>query len=139
MVSSPLPGDLVALEPAECIELLEAAPWVRIGFVHEGEPTVLPINIVLHREAIYFKTAAGSKLGTAAATGAVAVEADGGDADARVGWSVVAQGTASIVTDEELEQALLALAFEPWAIPDNKPFWIQVEVTSISGRRIVRP
>lgn len=133
------PGDLVTIDASECIALLEDAPWVRIGFVADGVPIVLPINVVLHDDAIFFRTAAGSKLGNAAAGGAVAIEADGGDATSRVGWSVVAQGRASIVTDRELEERLLALPFEPWALPDSRQFWIRVDVDSVGGRRIIRP
>lgn len=133
-----VPGDLVAIDPAECTRLLGAAPWVRIGFVVDGAPTVLPINAVLHGDAIYFRTSSGSKLGTAAASGQVAIEADGGDEDSRVGWSVVAHGQASIVTDTDLEAQLLELPFEPWALPDSQQFWVRVEVTALSGRRIVR-
>ena len=132
------PGDLMALDPNECTQRLADAPWARIAFVADGLPTVLPVNVLLHREAIYFQTAAGSKLAAAAASGAVAVQVDGGDPDARTGWSVLAQGTASIVTDQDLDEDLWALDFEPWAIPDARHFWIQVEVTSITGREILR-
>jgi uncharacterized protein len=139
MAALPRPGDLVALDPAECVELLEQAPWVRIGFVVDGLPTVLPVNHLFHDDAIFFRTAPGSKLGTAAATGPVAIEADGGDTSTRIGWSVVAHGHARIVTDPALEEQLFALPFEPWALPDDKGFWVRVDVRSISGRRIVRP
>ncbi len=138
MALRPRPGDLVSLDSDECIELLDSAPWARIGFVADGAPTVLPINVVLYDDAIYFRTAPGSKLGSAAATGTVAIQADGGDEAARVGWSVVAHGRAAIVTDADLEAELYALPFVPWALPDTSDFWVRVEVTSISGRRIVR-
>lgn len=135
----PRPGDLEALDPSECVALLEQAPWVRVGFIADGAPAVLPVNHLIHEGEIYFRTGAGSKLGTAAAAGAVAVEADGGDEDQRIGWSVVAHGSASIVTDPALEERLMAQPFEPWALPDDRSFWVQVEVASITGRRIVRP
>jgi uncharacterized protein len=134
----PRPGDLVPLDPGECVTLLENAPWVRIGFVADGGPSVLPVNHLIHDGEIYFRTGAGSKLGTAAAVGAVAVQADGGDEDQRIGWSVVAHGQASIVTDPELEERLMARPFEPWALPDDRAFWVWVEVATITGRRIVR-
>lgn len=133
-----LPGDLVPIDASVCTELLADAPWARIGFVVDGVPTVLPINIVLHDDAIFFRTAAGSKLGTAAASARVAIEVDGGDPSERVAWSVVAHGQASIVTDRDLEATLLGLPFEPWAVPDSRQFWVRVEVADISGRRIVR-
>ena len=138
-MSPPAPlGELVPIDPSDCIDLLAEAPYVRIGFVAEGEPTVLPVNAVLHEDAIYFRTSPGSKLGSAAADAVVAVEADGGDAEARIGWSVVAHGHASIVTDAALEEVLFGLPFEPWALPDTREFWVRVEVASVSGRRIVR-
>lgn len=138
MQDLPRPGDLVALEAEECVELMEQAPWVRIGFISDGAPHVLPVNHLFHDGEIFFRTAPGSKLGTAAAGGRVAVEADGGDEATRVGWSVVAHGQISIVTDAALEERLLARSFEPWALPDDKGFWVRIEVASITGRRIVR-
>ena len=138
MQSPQRPGDLVTIDPDECVRLLDEAPWVRIGFVVDGAPSVLPINVLLHDEAIFFRTAAGSKLGTAAAGDRVAVEADGGDEATRVGWSVVAHGQTAIVTDAALEERLFAQSFEPWALPDDRNFWVRIEVTSITGRRIVR-
>jgi len=135
----PRPGDLEPIDADECVALLEEAPWVRIGFIADGLPSVLPVNHLLHDGEIFFRTAPGSKLGTAAAAGPVAVQADGGDERLRIGWSVVVHGTAEIVTDPQLEEALLAHPFEPWALPDDKGFWVRVEVASITGRRIVRP
>jgi uncharacterized protein len=139
MTSTPRPGDLVAIAPDECVALLEGASWVRLAFTLDGVLNVLPINVLLHDGAIFFRTAAGSKLAAAAASGKVAVQADSGDTATRTGWSVLAQGRATIVTDPAVEEALFARPFEPWAIPDDKPFWVRVEVDHISGRRIVRP
>lgn len=134
----PRPGDLVPIDESECVELLGAAPWVRIGFIAGDRPVVLPVNVVLHDGAVYFRTAPGSKLASAASEGPVTVEADGGDAGARVGWSVVVQGRASIVTDDDLVAELYALPFEPWALPGTDSFWVQITVDAISGRRVVR-
>jgi uncharacterized protein len=121
-----------------CVELLTQTPYVRIGFVVDGDPMVLPVNHLLHGGAVYFRTAAGSKLGSAAAGNIVVVEADEGDEDRRVGWSVVAKGRASIVTDEREIEALHAQPFEPWALPDTTSFWIRIDVQDIDGRRVVR-
>ncbi len=139
MNAPPRPGDLVAIDADRCVALLGSAGYARLGFVLDGVPSVLPVNVLLHGDAIYFRTATGSKLAAAAAAGPVAVQADGGDDATRVGWSVLAHGHASIVTDPAVEEELLARPFEPWAIPDDKPFWVRVDVASITGRRIVRP
>jgi uncharacterized protein len=139
MTRPPRPGDLLAIDADECVRLLESAAWVRLGFVLDGVPSILPINVLLHDQDIFFRTATGSKLAAAAASGPVAVQADDGDPTKRVGWSVLAHGQASILTDPAVEEALHAKPFEPWAIPDDKPFWVRVEVSDITGRRITRP
>lgn len=131
------PGDLLTLDRERCVELLAASTMIRVAFVAGGEPTILPVNHLLHGEAVYFRTAPGSKLGTAAAGGRVALEADHGDPATRTGWSVVAHGRASIVTDEAEVEALHAYSFEPWALPDARAFWVRVDVDDISGREIV--
>src|SRR5690606_37905067 len=92
------PGDLVAIDPNDCVALLESTPWVRIGFATDGGVAVLPVNHLLYESAIFFRTGPGSKLGSAAASGPVTVQADGGDPATREGWSVMARGSASIVT-----------------------------------------
>lgn len=127
------------MERAACMEHLEQTPYVRIGFVVDGEPMVLPVNHLLYEGAIYFRTAPGSKLGSAAAGNTVVIEADEGDEQQRIGWSVVAKGRASIVLDDAETEALLAQPFEPWALPDNRSFWIRVDVEDLEGRRIIRP
>ncbi len=132
------PGDLSPLDHDECLRLLRAAPWARIAFVAEDGPTVLPVNVLLHEDALYVRTAPGSKLGNAAAGGAVAIQADGGDEEFRVAWSVLARGQASIVTDPALEEALFAEPFVPWVAPDVDPFWIEVTVGSLTGRRLTQ-
>jgi uncharacterized protein len=133
------PGDLVPIERSECLDLLRAAPYVRIGFLVNGAPMVLPVNVLWHEDALFLRTSAGSKLGSAASGGPVAIEADAGDAERRVAWSVVVHGDASIVTDPALEESLLSRTFEPWALPDVRPFWIRIDPEEISGRRIARP
>ncbi len=132
------PGDLVEIDADRCVELLGETPFVRIAFTTPDGPDILPVNHLLHEGALYFRTAPGSKLATAAAAGLVAIEADEADVAHRTAWSVVAAGRASIVTDEAVIEALMAEPFEPWALPDNRAFWVRVDVHRITGRRIVR-
>jgi uncharacterized protein len=134
----PRPGDLAAIDHDECLELLAAASFVRIAFVTPQGPTVLPVNHLMHEGALYFRTAPGSKLGTAAAGERVAVEADDGSAVTRTGWSVLVHGPASIVNDPMLIETLHAKPFEPWALPADQAFWVRVELERVAGRRIVR-
>lgn len=131
------PGDLEVLDEDECRRLLGTVAFVRLGFVTTKGPTILPINHLLHDGDLYFRTETGSKLATAAAEGPVAVQADGVDADHHLGWSVVAHGHASIVTDEALVERLMAYDFTPWTGPDAKLFWVRVRFHEVSGRRIL--
>lgn len=133
------PGLLVAIGEPRCLELLATAEVVRVAFTtHEG-PTIVPVNHLLHDGAVYFRTAPGSKLGAAAAAGPVALEADHWDAATRTAWSVVAHGHATIVTTAADVEALLALPFDPWVEPGERPFWVRVSLESLSGRELRRP
>jgi uncharacterized protein len=134
----PRPGDLASIDRDECLTLLGGAPFVRVAFVTAQGPTMAPVNHLLHGDALYFRTAPGSKLGSAAAGDRVAIEADGGDELTRTGWSVLVHGAASIVNDAELIEALHAKPFEPWALPADQAFWVRVELEHVAGRRIVR-
>lgn len=131
-------GDLVPIPPEECVELLMAAHVVRIGLQTDHGPLVLPVNHVVHDGSVFFRTAPGSKLGSAAAGGRVAVETDETDPDTRGGWSVAGSGTANIVTDEALIAELHELPFEPWALPDTRDFWVRIDLEHLTGRRIAR-
>jgi uncharacterized protein len=130
-------GDLEPMERAACDEALASAPFVRIAFVLDGRPTILPVNHVMLDGDLFFRTEAGSKLAAAAAQAPVAVEADGADTEHRVGWSVVVHGRSSIVTDTALLERLHALNFTPWSAPDAKVFWIRIGVDEVGGRRII--
>ncbi len=138
MPATPRPGDLAPIDRDTCLQLLAGVSFVRIGFVTAQGPTVLPVNHLIHGDALYFRTAPGSKLGTAAAGERVAVEADSGDDATRTGWSVLVHGPSSIVNDTATIEALLNLPFEPWALPAEQAFWVRVELERVSGRRIVR-
>lgn len=130
------PGDLRTLDDDECWRLLAAASVARIGFTTDEGPDVLPVNHLVHDEAVVFRSAPGSKLGVAAAGRRVAVEVDDYEPTTHSGWSVVAYGEAIIVTDADRLEALHALDFEPWTAPDLRDHWIEIRPDRLSGRRI---
>lgn len=135
----PHPGDLVPLEHHDCVRRLQDAPWVRIGFTDaEGHPQVFPVSHLVYDHAVVFRTSPGSLLGVAAEGREVAVEVDGGEVADRIGWSVLARGATSLITDEAELERLHSLPFEPWAVPGDKTYWVRVEIESLTGRRIVR-
>ena len=128
--------DLVEMDTDECWELLASVEVGRVGIAVEGRIDVLPVNHTVIDGRVAWLSAAGTKLGVAAAEQPVALEADEIDETGKRGWSVVVHGTARIVTDEELEHALFEAETTPWASPDQRTIWIEVADPRISGRRV---
>ena len=81
----------------------------------------------------------GSKLTTAEEQELVAFEADGYDARAHTGWSVLVTGKATVVYDEAETRRLGDLGLEPWVSGVPHPFWIRIRPTSVTGRRTPEP
>src|SRR3974377_345971 len=87
------------LSKSECFGLLARAGVGRVAFVDDLGPMVLPVNFVLDRHMVVFRTDGGAKLDAAGRGSRVAFEVDGTDEAARTGWSVVIRGEAVEVTD----------------------------------------
>ena len=120
----------------DCIELIQATPIGRLGFVDEGQPVVLPVNFRWTGHAVVFRTLEGDKLHAAAMNQPVAFEVDDWDTATNLGWSVVFKGIAHEVTNwaeaEELEQ----LGLVPWSSDVWRQKWVKVVPEEISGRRL---
>ena len=94
------PTDHVGLQTLpfdECLRLLGSVPVGRIGFINDGEVTVLPVNHAVDGQDVIFHVAYGSKLAAAAKQEAVAFEADSYDPASKSGWSVLVTGWAELV------------------------------------------
>lgn len=132
------PTDHAGLEilPFEvCLRLLAAVPVGRVSFHADGEIVVLPVNHVVDGQDPVFRTARGSKLSAAEGQDLVAFEADGYDERTKSGWSVLVNGRAHAVYDEAEIQRLSRLGLHPWAAAVDRPFWIRIRPSSISGRQ----
>jgi nitroimidazol reductase NimA-like FMN-containing flavoprotein (pyridoxamine 5'-phosphate oxidase superfamily) len=128
--------DLVVLDDDVCWEHLAACDIVRVGLEVGGRIDILPVNHLVLDQRVYWRSAAGTKLGAAAAESPVAIEADEIDPTDHTGWSVLLHGTVSIVTDETLRETLHALEHEPWTASDRRVIWVEVVPHTISGRVI---
>jgi hypothetical protein len=71
---------------------------------------VLPVNYVMDGQDPVFRTARG--------------------------WSVLVNGRAHAIYEEAEIQRLSRLGLRPWVSAADRPFWIRIHPTSISGRRI---
>jgi uncharacterized protein len=133
-----LPTDHAGLEILpfdECLRLLASVPVGRVGFFADGELVVLPVNHVVDGQDPVFRTARGSKLSAAEGQNLAAFEADHYDEQARTGWSVLVIGRAEVVYDEAEVQRLNRRGLHPWVTAVQRPFWIRIRATSVSGRR----
>jgi nitroimidazol reductase NimA-like FMN-containing flavoprotein (pyridoxamine 5'-phosphate oxidase superfamily) len=132
------PADHAGLEILpydECLRLLATVPVGRVSFFADGEIVVLPVNHVMDGHDPVFRTAWGSKLSVAGGQDVVAFEADAYDERTRSGWSVLINGRAHAIYEEPEIQRLSRLGLRPWVSVANRPFWIRIRPTSISGRQ----
>jgi len=124
-------GDLEELLVDECWQLVRSRSVGRFAANRSGaSPLVVPINyLVDHDLTIVFRSAAGTKVDVAT-QGMVAIQIDEVDPLHHVGWSVVVEGLARRLHEEEVD-----VTIETWA-PGAKPFVIRVTPTRVTGRRI---
>jgi uncharacterized protein len=123
------------LTKCECFGLLTREQLGRVMFVDDRGPMVLPVNFVLDRQMVVFRTDEGAKLDVASRGGRVAFEVDGTDAATYTGWSVVVRGEAVEITDPAELARLRGLPLEPWA-PGAKSRYVRILPAALTGRRI---
>jgi nitroimidazol reductase NimA-like FMN-containing flavoprotein (pyridoxamine 5'-phosphate oxidase superfamily) len=123
------------LSKSECFGLLARERVGRVAFVDDLGPVVMPVNFVLDRHMVVFRTDGGTKLDAAVRGSRVAFEIDGTDEAARTGWSVVIRGEAVEVTDPAELTRLRRLGLQPWA-PGAKTHYVRVLPAVLTGRRI---
>ena len=133
-------GHLVELGRDECLELLVQSGFGRLAVSPPDwrtPPVIRPITYVFDRssQSIVFRTARGSKFTAMLLSGQAAFEIDGVEPAARTGWSVIVQGPIEEVKEAAELQRLERLGLEPWS-PGEKPHWIRLRATVVSGRRI---
>lgn len=132
---NPLIDPVAALSDGECWERLGQHELGRI-VTHIGNVIdIFPVNYVVDREALVFRTAEGSKLLELTVNDDVLFEVDDhGETEA---WSVVVRGRAHrLETFEEVNHAD-NLPLKPW-IPTLKNNYVRIEPTSMTGRAFQR-
>jgi nitroimidazol reductase NimA-like FMN-containing flavoprotein (pyridoxamine 5'-phosphate oxidase superfamily) len=132
------------LDEAECLKLISAGGVGRIGYTGRFGPTILPVNYVLHDEAIVFRTGQHSPMGEDLRTGIadaeykVAFEVDEISPSTREGWSILLQGSAHHVDSEAELASVTKSGVEAWP-GGEKELFIRIVPARITGRRISRP
>ncbi|OBH14826.1 MULTISPECIES: pyridoxamine 5'-phosphate oxidase family protein [unclassified Mycobacterium] len=129
----PLLDDGVSILPVnECWELLAGVTLGRLVTSVGGQPEIFPVNYVVQRHTVLFRTAEGTKLVSTAINNKVLFEVD--DHNVAEGWSVIIKGTArSLRTNEEIEEAERAQVM-PWT-PSDKSHYVRIIPEIVTGRR----
>ncbi len=127
-------SEAVALVSSDdCWRLLAKANLGRIAVQTTDGLDIFPINSVVTGEAVFFRSAPGSKLVDIAANPVVAFEVDGRHGGHR--WSVVVKGAAHRLDRDDMIESSGVLRL-PTATSTEKFNYVRIIPTSISGRRI---
>ena len=126
---------LESLSRDEALRLLSTAPMARAVFVTGALPTVVPITVAVHDDAVVFRTSSGTRLARLVVGGVLTIEADEVDPDTRTGWSVLVSGIVEQIVDPE-EQAVVHGLVEPWA-PGIHDVYLRVPATAVTGRQVL--
>jgi nitroimidazol reductase NimA-like FMN-containing flavoprotein (pyridoxamine 5'-phosphate oxidase superfamily) len=120
------------LSASESWDLLASVSLGRLVTSADGQPEIFPVNFVVQRRTVLFRTAEGTKLVSTAINNHVLFEAD--DHGISEGWSVILKGVARMLrTNEEVEEAERAQLL-PWTAT-LKQHYVRVQPVSITGRR----
>lgn len=117
----------------ESWNLLSSRTLGRLVTCVEGYPEIFPVNFVVQRRTVLFRTAEfATKLFTVVMNAHVVFEAD--DHGVSEGWSVIVKGIAHVMHSSiEIEEAERAQLL-PWTA-GPKPRYVRIDPTEISGRR----
>lgn len=126
---------LEVLDREECLRLLRARRFGRIGVTSGALPTILPVNYWCDEDTIYLRTTPGTKLDAALRDAVVAFEVDDIERMDHAGWSVVATGVARPVTDPVEVAALQSAPLARWA-PTPGSHVIAISTELVTGRRM---
>ncbi|HUH67517.1 MAG TPA: pyridoxamine 5'-phosphate oxidase family protein [Mycobacterium sp.] len=120
------------LSEDESWELLSSVALGRLVTCAGSRPEIFPVNFVVQRPTLLFRTAEGTKLLSLVINNHVVLEADNHSLDE--GWSVIVRGDAEVLsTSTEIDEADRA-GLRPW-VATLKLRYVRIHASAISGRR----
>lgn len=124
------------LSEAQCWSLLGGQETGRIAFLQDGRLLVFPVNYLVHKKNVYFRTSAGSGLALLPGDLNTSFQVDAHDGEAMAGWSVLVSGPANAVRDNSLLTTL-------WGKRSTAPYgggqrnlFVGIDPTQVTGRRV---
>jgi uncharacterized protein len=127
------PAEVEHLDPEACWEQLRSIRVGRLAVIAAGRPLIFPVNYVVDRDTIVFRTAPGTKL-AAARDQPVAFEIDEYDARSQQATSVIVVGRAEEITEVQEWENTLGLPLFPWDV-EPKSHFVRIVADEVSGRR----
>ncbi len=125
---------VTVLSDSESWDLLGSVSLGRLVTTVNGWTEIFPVNFVVQKNTVLFRTAEGTKLLTTALNEYVVFEAD--DHNVAEGWSVVVRGKAKLLaTSAEIAEARRA-ALYPW-IATQKERFVRITPQTVTGRRFI--
>lgn len=135
LVRGLLPAEIAPVEmigEAECWRALGNAPFGRLAVQAADGVDIFPVNFTVNNNAIYLRSAPGSKLVDIAHASSVAFEVDGSHGPEH--WSVVVRGTAErLIRDSDIHGSGV-LQLKTFTASE-KHNYVRIVPSSISGRR----
>jgi uncharacterized protein len=126
----------VEMTVEECLELLNGGVVGRVALSTPVGPRIVPVNYAMYGDAIVFRTAPYSELGTYGWNTEVAFEIDQIDYEKHQGWSVVATGRAELVEDpDEVADIRRTWDPRPWA-SGQRNLYLKIVWRNLTGRRL---
>ncbi len=125
-------GEVREMEAHECEQLLRSQIFGRVAMTTPEGPEIVPVNYRVVDDAVWVRTGEDSQLARWADQARLAFEIDLVDHARWRGWSVVAHGTAAVVSQAPAGETP---GPRPWA-SGARECWVTLPWTSISGRQL---
>jgi uncharacterized protein len=127
---------LETLNEEECFQLLAKSPVGRIVYTDRALPAILPVTFAVLDHAVIIRTGARSRLAIAGTNTVAAFEVDEFTSGPRhTGWSVVAIGLSTQVSESADLKAVRRLGLRPW-VTGSQECYLRMSIEHISGRRL---
>jgi uncharacterized protein len=126
--------DMNRMSRGDCLAGLTGETVGRVAATSQAMPVIIPVNYVLHGNAVIFRTKPDGLLARACDGNIVAFEVDVVSPDGFGGWSVLVVGRARLLSGrEETEAAQLGLVS---AVGGGRDQFVRIDFGRVSGRRI---
>jgi hypothetical protein len=123
------------LSADQCLDLLASRDLGRIALVIGDQPEIFPVNYSIDRSIVVFRVAPGTKP-SMTPNRRIAFEVDDLDTRAGIAWSVMVKGVViDVTTSKDPFTAFLRTAGVRSAPPGDRPLWMAIYPSEISGRR----